>query len=382
MNESPIRIDQQPQRIDPWAQTRTGRWIVVSSILHLGLLIAFASVSLTVIRSVEKIAVKIIPEREPGIEELEHEGAPSLEDLAGLLEMAPPERLPARLGNPKLRDIRAPQIPKIGGVGPKLGRGPSLDAEAPSLSFGLGGVGGLGGGFGDYVGSLRKVGLDLVLVIDSTKSMQFVLDEVKEKLTELVEAMHRMVPTSRVGIVVYRDHGDEYLVKWSDLSFHTSKLHDFLTGVKAWGGGDWEEAVLDALDVAIHDLTWRKKSKKIVVLVGGSPPHPQEVAAVQELARTFRAEGGHVNAIDVTHRLHLEEQRYAWEADGGSEPFVPWPMPRYYAEVGRVYAEIADAGGGSLAQLDDTKKLMRDVLELTFGARWKIEMEKYLNELS
>jgi hypothetical protein len=34
--------------------------------------------------------------------------------------------------------------------------------------------------------------------------------------------MVRMVPTSRVGIVAYRDQGDEYVTKWTDLSFQQS----------------------------------------------------------------------------------------------------------------------------------------------------------------
>src|SRR5690606_5133247 len=107
--------------------------------------------------------------------------------------------------------------------------------------LGGGGVGGLGGSFGDYVGGLRKTGLDLVLVIDTTESMQFVIDEVKRHAVSLVSTIERMVPTSRVGIVAYRDQGDEYVVKWSDLSFRTDKLTTFIATLSAAGGGDWEE---------------------------------------------------------------------------------------------------------------------------------------------
>jgi Mg-chelatase subunit ChlD len=124
----------------------------------------------------------------------------------------------------------------------------------------------------DYVGGLRKVGLDVVLVIDTTESMQFVIDEVKSKLSQLVAALQRMVPTTRVGIVVYRDKGDDYVVKWTDLSFRTAKLQEFLSHIDARGGGDWEEAVKDGLDAAVNDLKWRKQAKRIIVLVW-PPPH-------------------------------------------------------------------------------------------------------------
>src|SRR6185295_6992893 len=181
-----------------------------------------------------------------------------------------------------------------GGVGPKLGAGPTIDTISTNLSFGSGAVGGLGGGFGDYVGGLRKVGLDVALVIDTTDSMQFVIDDVKQKLSQLVGAIQKMVPTSRVGVVVYRDKGDDYVVKWSDLSFHTQKLQEFLSHITADGGGDWEEAVKEALDAAVHELKWRKNSKKVIILVGGSPPHPWDVDDVMEIARSFHKEGGYV----------------------------------------------------------------------------------------
>lgn len=373
--------DPDPSQFDPWSGQHFGgvRWFAASTVIHAVALVALATISLTVIRNVEKIDVKIIDE--VGIEE--SFGAPSMQDLAGLLDVAPaPRRSAERPRGPVVRHVRAPTVPKIGGIGPKLGRGPKIDAVAPSLSLGSGAVGGLGGSFGDYVGGLRKVGLDLVLVIDSTRSMQFILDEVKQRLTALVTSIQRMVPTSRIGIVVYRDQGDEYVVKWSDLSFRTEKLRSFLSDITASGGGDWEEAVFDGLDAAVNELTWRKKSRKIIVLVGGSPPHPEDLEPTRELVAAFRKEGGYVSAIDVTDRLHLEFNKTLWRSIHGNKPFVPGEKPDFYQQVTDTYGDLAKTGGGDLIQLADEKKLIRDMLVLTFGSRWKIEMAKYVKELS
>jgi hypothetical protein len=349
-------------------------------VIHAVLLVLLATVSMTVIRTVEQIAVKVV---EPEVGPEEFDGAPSLEDLAGLLDVAPaPRQKAARPRGPVVRNVRAPQMPKIGGIGPKLGRGPQVDLNATTLSLGSGGVGGLGGNFGDYVGGLRKVGLDLVLVIDTTESMQFVIDEVKKRLAALVAAIQRMVPTSRVGIVVYRDQGDEYVVKWSDLSFRTDKLQGFLSHIAAAGGGDWEEAVLDGLDAAVNELTWRKKSKKIIILVGGSPPHPEDVEETRRIVRDFRASGGYLSAIDVTKRLHLEFNKALWRSLYGDKPFVAPEMPDFYRQVSEIYTSLASTGGGELVQLAEEKKLIRDVIVLTFGSRWKIEMAKFMKELS
>jgi hypothetical protein len=370
-----------PQRLDPWSGHPPGRagWFAASTFLHIGLLFAFATLSITVVKTVEKISVKIVDQ--VGIEELD--GSNSLEDFAGLLNVAhAPRRDASRTRGPFVRNVRAPDVPKIGGIGPKLGRGKQVEVNAANLSFGSGGIGGLGGDFGDYVGGLRKVGLDLVLVIDTTESMQFVIDEVKARATHLVETVQRMVPTARIGVVAYRDEGDEYVTKWTDLSFRTAKLRGFLYNLNASGGGDWEEAILEAIETAIADLKWRKRSKKIIIVIGGSPPHPEDLDLLEDVVRDFHDDGGYVSAIDVTDGLHTRFTRWMWRSLHGTKPFEPSPKPEYYREVSKIYAELAVAGGGELLVLADDKQLIRDVLILTFGKRWKVELSKYVKELS
>ena len=381
MPEPVSRPPQAPPRFDPWSGNRYGgvRWLAFSTAFHVGLLLLFATITLTVLRKTEEIRVKVIDDT-VGQEDLT--GAPSLQDLAGALKMEKTVPQRAAPSGPVIQGVRAPEMPHIGGVGPKLGAGPNIDTVSTNLSFGSGSLGGLGGGFGDYVGGLRKVGLDVALVIDTTDSMQFVIDDVKEKLSQLVGAIQRMVPTSRVGIVVYRDKGDDYVVKWSDLSFHTPKLQDFLSHISADGGGDWEEAVKEALETAVNELKWRKQSKKIIILVGGSPPHPWDVDAVHKIVKAFHRDGGFISTIDVTQRQHDEFDRNLWRSLHGKEPYKPSPLPDFYKEVARSFGQIAQEGGGELISLDENRALIREVLELTFGSRWKVEMAKYLKELS
>jgi hypothetical protein len=372
-----------PPRFDPWAGNRYGglRWFAFSTVAHVGLLFLFATVTLTVIRTVQEIRVKVVDDAEVGVDQ-EFDGQPSLQDLAGVLKME--KTLPQRAApsGPVIQGVRAPEMPRIGGIGPKLGTGPMLDTISTNLSFGSGAIGGLGGGFGDYVGGLRKVGLDVALVIDTTDSMQFVIDDVKERLSQLVASLQRMVPTTRIGIVVYRDKGDDYVVKWTDLSFRTDKLQDFLSHISAGGGGDWEEAVKEGLDAAVQELKWRKQSKKIIILVGGSPPHQWDTDDVMQIVRTFRRNGGYISTIDVTKRQHDEFDRQLWRSLHGKQPYKPSPMPDFYQEVAKSFGQIARDGGGEMISLDQDRALIRSVLELTFGSRWKVEMAKYLKELS
>lgn len=368
---------------DPWAPRprATVRWFAVSGLVHIGLLFLFATVTLTVMQKIEEIRVKVQEEMVPGPETPEFDGADSLRDVAGALrpEKALPQR--AQASGPAPQGIRAPELPAIGGFGPKIG-GPVVDINTP-ISFGAGGggVGGLGGAFGEYVGGLRRVGLDVVLVIDTTVSMQFVIDEVRARLTDFVSTLQRIVPTTRVGIVAYRDKGDAYVVKWTDLSFRTPKLLEFLSGIQAAGGGDWEEAVKDALETAIHDLNWRKKSKKVIVVVADAPPHPWDFEDVKRLVREFRQQGGFFSAIDVTVPSHELFDRQMWRSLQGSKPYEPSPLPEYYKQVAVQFGELTKIGGGELVQLKDRKALVRNIAELTFGSRWKTELAPHLKEL-
>ncbi|HVN85871.1 MAG TPA: vWA domain-containing protein [Candidatus Binatia bacterium] len=371
----------EPPRFDPWSGQRLRglRFFAVSGAVHAGLLILFGTITLTIARKVEQIKVTVVDDQ-VGAEQLD--GEPSMQDLAGVLNVQRAAPQQARPRGPVVQNVRAPEMPRLAGLGPKLGAGPTIDTVSTTLSFGSGGIGGLGGGFGDYVGGLRKVGLDIALVIDTTDSMQFVIDDVKDKLTQLVTTMQKMVPTARIGIVVYRDKGDDYVVKWSDLSFRTEKLREFLSHITAAGGGDWEEAVKEAMDGAIKELSWRKQSKKIIILVGGSPPHPEDVDDVRAMVRAWHQQGGYVSTVDVTKKMHEEFDHAMWKSLHGKEPFQPSPMPEFYKQVSEVFGDMAKDGGGELIQLDEQKALMKEVVVLTFGSRWKVEMAKFLGELS
>src|SRR2546422_2824917 len=89
-----------------------------------------------------------------------------------------------------------------------VGAGLDLGSRFTSASAGVGGFGiGEGGGgagwslgtsFGRYGGGLRKGGLDVAIVLDSTGSMRDVIDDLKRRLDDLAATMQRLVPTARV----------------------------------------------------------------------------------------------------------------------------------------------------------------------------------------
>lgn len=388
-----------------WGKNAT--WFVFSTSAHVLLLGLLATLTITIAQKRdEMIKVQTLPlsaeeqQQAQAEQDDDWEGEPSLKDLPGLLtmeELTPKQAKtsanpPPALGAPapvRQAALSAPP-PVIQGLGPMTVAVNPGDSPTPLLgnmsnAIGSinGAIGGIGGGFGDYVGGLRKVGLDVALVIDATDSMQFVTDSVKSRLIKLVNSLRQMVPTSRVGIVAYRDKGEEYITKWTDLSFSTGKIQGFLSNLNADGGGDWPEAVYEGLEAAVNDLNWRKKSKRIIILVPGSPPHPETVSNILHVAQNFQAQGGVLSVVDLAEKMHEDFERALWRTSAGlsTAEFKPSPLPAFYQEFRHTMASIAQAGGGDFIPLTEEKALTRQIIVLTFGSRWQTEMAKYLRDL-
>ena len=277
-----------------------------------------------------------------------------------------------------------------------VGAGIDLGSRFASTGAGVGGLGGGGGGgagwslgtsFGRYVGGLRKVGLDVAIVVDATGSMQNVIDEIKKRLDDLAVTLQRLVPTARIGAVAYRDRDDDkvataprqsedFLVRWSDLTFNVKKVQTFLDGIVAEGGGDWEEAVKDGLECAMRQLKWRTDAKKVIILVGSSPPHERDVPAIRTLVTDWRARGGVVSAIDVSLLLHEEHERKMYRWLHGEEAKEISPLPDFYKQVSESFGEIAKLGGGEEIAMGQQQVIVRHLLVLAFGPQWEKDVAR------
>jgi len=242
------------------------------------------------------------------------------------------------------------------------------------------GVGGLTGDFGSFIFGLRKTGLDVALVIDATASMKYVIQDIKARVSALVHNIQDLVPIARVGVVAFRDKGEEFTVRWTDLSFHASKVQTFIKNLKAEGGGDYEEGVREGLETAIDELSWRKRSKRVIILIGSSPPHKEDIAAVEALAKEFHDAGGVVSTIDLTQRMHEEYEKEYAISRFGKPPAKYSPLPPFYQDVRHVFADIAHDGGGDIASLGSDAQLTDQILTFAFGSRWEKEVARYTKD--
>jgi Mg-chelatase subunit ChlD len=219
-----------------------------------------------------------------------------------------------------------------------------------------------------------------VLVIDATASMQHVIDRIKERTKVLVGRIQSLVPIARVGVVAFRDRGEDFVVRWTDLSFHGSKIESFIHNLRAEGGGDWEEGVRQGIEAAIDELSWRRRAKRVIIVVGSSPPHAEDKEAIAALAAEFRDAGGVISAIDVTRQMHEEYEQKLHQWLYGKPPEKISPLPAFYQEVQASYRAIADDGGGEMAALGSDQELVEQILYFAFGSRWQKEVARYSRE--
>jgi predicted RND superfamily exporter protein len=222
----------------------------------------------------------------------------------------------------------------------------------------------LAGSFSRHIQSLRKGGLDIVFVFDSTSSMAEFLKQVKSKITNLVVTFKQLVPTARIGLITYRDKGDEFITKKHPLTYGTKSLQLFLRDIDPVGGGDREEAVDEALRVAIEEFKWREHSKKIILVIGDAPPHQEDMPTVKKLIGKFKDEmNGMVAALD-TSRL----------------AFIPVGN-KVQQDVLDEFKLIAQIGGGESARLIDEEKVIRQMVVLVFGTRWEVFLDEFMKNL-
>jgi hypothetical protein len=137
-----------------------------------------------------------------------------------------------------------------------------------------------------------------------------------------------------LGVVFYRDQGDLFVTKVLPMTGRLQDLAPGLLQMTADGGGDIPEAVLDGLRAGIDGMRWsrtRKKSGKVLILVGDAPPKPGTEQQCQAVAKKGAEAGIKTYACKITTlegRNDLSSFDGIAAAGGGST---------VQAEFGRIY---------------------------------------------
>ena len=214
------------------------------------------------------------------------------------------------------------------------------------------------GGFGKTVSEIRRSGLEIVFVFDSTGSMDSILQGTKRRIAHMFELLHELVPDARIGLVTYRDRdpSEAYLTRSVPLTPDVYRAINFMQVIQADGGGNRAEAVLDGLRQAFQQK-WHPKARRVVVLIGDAPAHRFDEQKIKSSVRAFIANGrSFVHAIVTS----------------------PYGSNALEADTQKSFGFVAKAGKGECIGFENENRVLQQVMTLAFGR----EFRKNLDEAS
>ena len=217
--------------------------------------------------------------------------------------------------------------------------------------------------------------LEMVFVLDTTSSMTGLIDGAKQKIWGIVNDVMQSPshPSVRVGLVGYRDRGDEYVTTILPLTNDLDKVYTTLMNYQAAGGGDAPEDVRRALVDGVRKINWSQSGSnvaQIMFLVGDAPPHndyrdePDTSSTTAEAAR----KGIIVNSIQCGNMPGTREvweeiarvgqgQYFSIAQDGGVQAITT----PYDEQLGQLATQLGGtfvAYGGGAGESGDKKRAL------------------------
>ena len=208
--------------------------------------------------------------------------------------------------------------------------------------------------------------VDVVFVLDSTSSMTGLIEGAKEKIWSIANGIIAAKPTPavRIGLVSYRDRGDEYITRRFDLTEDIDTVFKNLQSLQAQGGGDMPESVNQALHEAVGKMSWStdKQATKIIFLVGDCPPHMdykddvkypvtcQAAAKANIIINTVQC-GNYAETTPVWQEIaKLAEGSYVALAQTGGMAAMTTPHDAEIAKLSAAIGETSIAYGSATQQ--------------------------------
>jgi Mg-chelatase subunit ChlD len=218
-----------------------------------------------------------------------------------------------------------------------------------------------------------KPRVEVVFCLDTTSSMTGLIEGAKAKIWSISNQIANGKPTPelKVGLVAFRDRGDEYITKVFDLTDDLDAVHGHLKEFKAEGGGDIPESVNQALDDAVNKIKWSTDDDtlRIIFLVGDAPPHMDYKDDVKYPVTCKKAceKGVIINAVQCGD---AEDCTKAWKdicskaegsyvkipQDGGATPVVKTEYDKRLGEINDELAKTTLVYGSRERQEADKKK--------------------------
>jgi Mg-chelatase subunit ChlD len=227
--------------------------------------------------------------------------------------------------------------------------------------------------------------VEVVFCLDTTGSMGGLIDAAKKKIWSISNQIASGTPTPQVkiGLVAFRDRGDEYITRVFDLTDDLDGIHQSLMKLQANGGGDTPESVNQALREAVTKIKWsdNKKTLKLIFLVGDAPPHMdyKDDVKYQDTCKLAVTQDIIINTVQCGRDAQctkfwkeicmLAEGSYVQiDQQGGPIVTVATPYDKELAEINRDLNRSTLVYGAPKAQSAAKGKLATSEAELTAPA--------------
>jgi hypothetical protein len=196
--------------------------------------------------------------------------------------------------------------------------------------------------------------------------MSGLIEGAKQKIWSIANEITSAKPTPdiRIGLIGYRDRGDEYVTKAFDLTTDIDAIYGHLQAFHAAGGGDTPESVNEALHEAVNKMSWSQDAKalKIIFLVGDAPPHMDYPGAPKypEVCQAAMKHDLIINTIQCgtiaettpvwREIARLSEGRFDAIAQSGGMIAIATPMDIELSELNRKLGATMVAYGDDVAR--------------------------------
>ena len=233
--------------------------------------------------------------------------------------------------------------------------------------------------------------IEVVFILDTTSSMSGLIRAAKEKIWSIATTMAsaEQTPDIRMGLVAFRDRGDNYVTKVLDLSQDLDSMYAKLMDFKAQGGGDGPESVNQALYDAMNRISWSKDENvyKVAFLIGDAPPHMDynndvKFPVTLELARqkgiivnTIQSGQNHTTAPVWQNIAQLGDGEYFQVENSGNAVAVSTPFDKKLSELAasleqtRLYYGDKEAKKSQKSKIEATSKLHDELSEAALARR-------------
>jgi hypothetical protein len=155
----------------------------------------------------------------------------------------------------------------------------------------------------------KPAALDLMLVVDATGSMGDEMNYLTAEFRDIASSIKTQFSTvsSRFGLIVYRDIGDEYVVRNFEFTDSVETMRSQLAQQSAGGGGDYPESLELALEKA-NTAQWRTgNTARMLFLVADAPPHDKDLSTAVTHAKTARKLGIHMYPLAASGVADIAE---------------------------------------------------------------------------